>query len=573
MAITLTSSPATDEPVPVSSCLEWCMTPDEADVLDPAGTFAEVTINLPATITPIPSDGATMTIWGHVFTVDSSLGTHTSTAFKVQSVGIGTAANIRSMLNSNLFFLKNTRVTTDGFNLRNTVIAWIACGEQDNFTGAAMDLQLITDMGGTFTVTNGVTPEFVPGYMIQFRLLRGDFVTQEFSAVTPLMGTVPFVDCDTVNAVCVDMMRQARKFLWTKLPALTISSEIDPDESSVTGFFRFQYGWTYRDENCQPLSGDFAESEEVYAVNAAFEIEDKEGIGRFWTPPTPGDGFLRQDFLTTQPTHHTLGEDSFAWLWLLNSFMGVNDLTGSGTGNPFSLDHFRLIIEIYNIGSVVPDITETVEYDSTNQFQVLNFNVSPERVADLAGVDVSTIGKYGVYVNGYDAGETEFMRLTEELQFGVEHVCENLTDVYFLTPPGGIGTIIGEIQEREIQQEATEICLNTNCADDRAEIASRGGRTQANVRSFERVTWKARANYGEREVEFFRSFKASPERWIQVVEKDGGLLSEGVNKTYIAKRFLVEPGGVKIYQSGEYIDLVATGYMTDIPLQSPRYSG
>lgn len=83
------------------------------------------------------------------------------------------------------------------------------------------------------------------------------------------------------------------------------------------------------------------------------------------------------------------------------------------------------------------------------------------------------------------------------------------------------------------------------------------------IRSYEKVTLRARRNFSDEEVAYFRSLKASPERWIQVPET-------GETGGYIAKRLLVDTGGVKIMQSGEYIDLIITGTMQDIPIQSPR---
>lgn len=366
------------------------------------------------------------------------------------------------------------------------------------------------------------------------------------------------------------MVRDAARLINTPMPDLAIDSEIDPADDTVSGIYALQYGWTYRDDECQPVSGEFAETGDVMVVNAAFALEDKSGIADFWQRPTPGDGFLRNRFLTNQPVRHTLGENSFAWLWLLNPFTESGALTGSGTGNPFTLDHIKLMVDIYEVGSAVVTDSFSVEYPAALWYQVYNFNVSPGRIADESTTLLPDIGKYEVYVNGYNSGETEFMRLTEGLQYGVEHACENLTDVYFLSPPGGIVTILGEVLERELEQTGTEICLDTNCTDTRTELAKYGGRMLTNIRSFERVTWRARRNYNAQEVEMFRSFKASPERWIQVQEMDGANVTTGANISYIAKRLIVDTGGVKIYQNAEYVDLVVTGYLSDIPLQTPR---
>lgn len=552
------------------------MQPDTEDGIETPGAFAELEITFLTTISSIPSNGTEFKIWGHTFTVDDTIVSHTSTSFKIVSSGSTTGTNFRRMLRANSFFVTNTSIGTnpDFFTARATKVTWNECGAQENFTGAAMDVLTVLagtlDGGAPNAVSNGVTPVFVPGYMIQFRLLKLDTPTGEYLPIGKFRGIEPRFECDSIGEECINLMRDAARLINTPMPDLAIDSEIDPEDDTVSGIYALQYGWNYRDDECQPVSGEFAETGDVMVVNSAFAIEDKSGIADFWQRPTPGEGILRNRFLTNQPTINAVGEKSFAWLWLLNPFTESGALTGNGTGTPFTLDHIKLIVEIYEVGSATVTDSFSIQYPAALWYQVYNFNVSPGRVADESTTALSEIGKYGVYVNGYNAGETEFMRLTEELQFGVEHACENLTDMYFLSPPGGIVTIVGEVLERELEQTGTEICLDTSCADSRAELAKYGGRMLTNIRAFERITWRARKNYTPQEVEMFRSFKASPERWIQVQEVDGANVTVGVNISYIAKRLIVDTGGVKIFQNAEYVDLVVTGYLSDIPLQTPR---
>ena len=86
------------------------------------------------------------------------------------------------------------------------------------------------------------------------------------------------------------------------------------------------------------------------------------------------------------------------------------------------------------------------------------------------------------------------------------------------------------------------------------------GRLLNQIRSYEKITLKARRNFQEDEVAYFRSLKASPERWIQVAET-------GETGHYMAKKLLVDTGGIKIMQTGEYIDLIIEGTLQDIPVQ------
>jgi len=574
MAITLTTDPASGSPatnpVVVSDCLQWCLQPDVSDVLTTPGTFATVLVNFPSTISSIPANGTEIVIWGHTFTVNSALGNSTANAFKISSSGNITGAAFRQMLNANIFFAQNTVIDDDDITLRNTVVVWNQCGEQANFSGANMDLSAITALGGTFTVTNGTTPVQTDGYTMQTRLFKVDAGTNVASPVTEFEGLKPLIGCDEITETCVNYVKDAARLLFTPMPDLSTTSEIDPEEDTLTGRFLLQYGWNYKDANCQPLSGNFYPSDEVFVVNAAFDTQNKYGIAPYWQrhPDFPIPQQIRQKFLTNQPTFHRLSEHSFAWLWFLNPFTGTNYLTGNGTGNPFTLDHFDLFIEIYENGSAIVTDDAVITYPACQWYQVMNFNVSPQTVADESNIGtlVSEIGKYTVIVKALNSDSSEFAFVSEEIVFGVDHDCgDNIRDVYFLTPQGGIGTLLCEITESEIVQEGTEICLDTPCATSRTEAAKYGGRQLANIRNFDRVTIKSREQYGEQWREYFRTFKASPDRYLMVKEDQPNTLT-----TYIAKRFNPEPGGIKIYQTAEYIDLIATGTLADIPVQTPK---
>lgn len=575
MAITLTTDPASGSPatnpVVVSDCLQWCLQPDNEDVFATEGTFATLTVNFPSTIASIPANGTEFTIWGHTFSVNSALANSTATAMKIQSSGNITGAAFRQMLNANIFFAQNAVIDDDGLALRNTVVTWNACGEQDNFSGANMDLAALTGAGATVTVTNGTTPVQTDGYSMQTRLFKVDGVTNVASPITEFEGLRPLVGCNDISETCVNYIKDAARLLFTPMPDLSTTSEIDPEDGdTLCSRFLIQYGWNYKDANCQPLSGNFYPSDEVFVVNAAFDTRNKYGIEPYWSrhPDFPIPGQVRQKFLTNQPTFHKLAEHSYAWLWFLNSFTGTNYLTGNGTGTPFTLDNFEVVVEIWEVGATVSSDSASLVYAACEWYQVMNFNVSPQRIADesAGGILVSEIGKYSITIKARNSGNTEFAFVGEEIVFGVEHDCgDNIRDVYFLTPQGGIGTLLCEITESEIVQEGTEICLDTPCATSRLEAAKYGGRQLSNLRSYDRVTIKSREQYGEQWREYFRSFKASPDRYIMVKEEAPNTIT-----TYLAKRFNPEPGGIKIFQTAEYIDLVATGTLSDIPVQAPK---
>lgn len=570
MAITLTAEPPTTTdfddpatPVPVSDCLRWCMQPDAADGITTGGTFAEMEVTFLSTIVSIPADGTEFTIWGHTFEVDSTVTGHTATKIQINALGSITGRNFRDMLKSNVFFAENTTVVPnpDFFALRSTKITWNECGQKENFSGAAMDLSGLSgiiDGGAPNTVTNGTEPEYVPGYMLRFRLLKYDTASGAHVPIGKFRGIEPRFDCDDIQEECVNLMRDAARLVHTPMPDLAIDSEIDPDLDTIIGRFVFNYGWTFRDDNCQPQSGDLAETGDVMVINSAFALEEKYGIAPYWilSPDFVDTGLDEQKFLTCQPRFHFLSERSFAWLWFLNPFGTLYD--------GLAVDHFDLEIVATDVSG--SSFGAIIEYPAMETWKCFNFNVSPARVADLTAIDISELVRYEVNLRAFDAGETDFRLVSELLKYEMDRSCNSLTDTYFLMPQGGIGTLIMDIDERSVFQEGVEICLDTDCAETRLDLAKYGGRMLTNIRSYEKVVLRSRQSYGEDILRYFRAFKASPERWIQV--RDTTFDSSDV--TYTAKRLLIATGGVKIFQSGEWVELVVEGIMGDIPVQTPR---
>lgn len=546
MALTIASEPtATPVPTPVSDCLQWCLTPAGTDIFTTEGTIADVSIYFPTTPT-VPANGTEFTIWGHTFTVDDTV-PYTATSFQITTSGSVSGFNLRGMLRSNFFFAKNT-VVSQVANSKETMITWNECGEQENFTGDGMDLAALDAAGASTAVNNGTTPVFVPGYMAQVRLLKADNLTNVYSPITPFEGLSAMATCAEAEDFCIDFMEDARRTLYTPMPDLSLSSFIDPDLTTMLGQFKIQFGHTYRDANCIAKSGDFSESDVVYVMDTVFEAQENLMMRRYiYDHPdnSGGQPALSPQFLTNKPQRMALGVNSFAWLWLAAGYQSL------------APTNIVLRTNVFYKNGTSAHVDEN--HDPLQAYQVHCFNVSPGRLLSLFSlVDLSTVSHYFIRATA-DSGSV----VGWDTYFSVEEACEGLVDVYFKTPAGGIGTMLCELTETEVIQEGTEICLNTPCGTSRLEGAKYSGRMYTQVRSYEKVTLRARRNFSEEEVAYFRSLKASPERWVQVPET-------GVLGDYIAKRLLIDTGGIKILQSGDYIDLVITGTLQDIPIQSPR---
>lgn len=532
-------------PVPVSDCLKWCMQPDDADVVESPGTNAWVQVVFPNSFT-VPANGTTFKIWGHTFTFDTSVD-YTATSFDADGEVGPARNNFVRMIEANLFFRR--AVIVHRVSTNTVLISWKVCEPQSNFTGANLAMTAFTGFGATVTSAQGASPVYVPGYKINVQLMKliGNTGVNSFLPISALVGIEPKKTCEGAEEVCVNLMGEARRTLFTPMPDLTDTSEIDPQEQNMTGRFALAYGWLYRDDECQPQTGTTRQSDDTLVLNSAFPPEDPDGLEPYWYA---AGGLVPVKFLTNQPETISVSRHTKSWLWLTCNWL--EDLP------TFAL--LRLRVVVYKVGLAGVFDTITVDYQPCEWWQVKNFNVSVGRVLTLSGLSFDELESYEVQVVPVTSSGSVLHVGTEYKKFLVNKECENTTDVYFVTPPGGIGTMLVQTVDEEVEQQGNEICMDIPCGTSAADVAKYGGRSLSNIRSFERVTVRAVDDYGTDALAYFKSFKASPERWLRVASGDG----------WAAKKFIVETGGVKVFQQGKSIELVATGYLADIPLQNPK---
>ena len=544
------------QPVPLSDCLQWCLQADAADGITTLGSQATVVITWPATPT-VPANGTEFTLWGYTFTVDNSAA-YTSMSFQVTTSGTTTARNMVNMLNANLFFRRAARIIVSGATSREVQITWTECREQQSFGDDAMNLDALVAAGASKVVTNGVSPEYVDGYRLIFRLLKYSTAAQTFLPVTQFEGIEPNRGCSTIEETCINLIQDAAANLYTPMPDLVTEGEPDNLTDSVTGRFKLEYGWTYRDANCQPKSGTLRQSNEVLVWNAAFEPKENYGVRRYWMGADGGypDGQFLPDFLTTQPKRLSICTDSYSWLWLLNSF--ADDYPDAGS--------LLLRIAVYKKGVV--GVAETLEftYPVVEWYQHYVFNVSAGRVLENAAlVTAETLESYEVQVVLLDSSDEILANASEYLAYVVApSCCEKSTDVYFLTPAGGIGTMLVRVEETEIVQEGKEILTDVPCntAGDFQTVRARyGGRSLSQITAYERISISAVEMATDENVQYFKHFKMSPQRWVRMEAADG---------THMAYKFIPEPGGVQIFRAGENVVLRASGRLIDVTLQQPN---
>lgn len=542
MALNLISEPVQNEPIPISDCLRWVFQADDADVVTTPGVQAELVVVFPSSPSD-PGNGTEFTIWGHLMTTNSAT-QYTATSFKVQAGDqLDTANNFAAMIASNFYFNRAVTIDVTGGTV---TITWNDCGEQENFGAEQMEFSnIIGNAITSATPTNGTTPVYVNGYRIQYRMWRID--TNDGANSGPIMayeGMTPNLLCDTSEESAFDGMPTARELLNTPLPTLD-NSHPGIDYNGMIQYFTLEYGWTYRDESCQALSGDFAFSDRPSVWNAYFQPEDVYRIRKYWPDASgglpPGQTYVK--FLTTQPSKMWMFIDSKCWLWYM-----INESTQSFT----TIDLH--VIATKKDGSSITTTTTVVN----SGYGINAVNVSPSFIISLglSGVTALTLSYYTVSILLDDTTQ-----VTEEITYYIEPGCANAeldTDLYFLTPIGGIGTIPVRITERNANQSGDEILLDVPCTASRADKGKYGGRTLSNIRSYESFTYRSIDN-GPEITAFFKDLKLSPQRWVRRRAEDG---------TWIARKLIIEPGSIKIYEDGQKVTAEVTGYLGDIQIQS-----
>lgn len=568
--ITITSEPPSvassagvttpkEPPVPVSDCFRWCLQADTADAITTPGGQASVVVLFPA-VCSVPANGTAFKIWGFDFTVEDS-SDYSSTSFKVETLGFLTFINFANMIGANLFFNRAVTLTAVvvGSDFEVT-LTWNECRAQERFSAPDMDFAALdAGVGSTSSFTNGSSPVYVEGFKIVVRSV----VYQDATLTSYPLGRLEALEadllCSSVAEICVDFRPDIEQQLFTRLPDLTATSFIDEVENgrSLMRLFAIEYGWIYRTD-CQVQSGTIARSKRVLGINAALPVEDKYGMRRYWHDHPDGypPGQTEPEFLTYQPkTRHVLCLDSFSWLWLTNNFQqdyGAN---------------YRLVVKFSLYKSGVNGVFEEFEHtamnsvsDSNSWYQAVNFNTSPAFVlanaptltsADLVGYDVQVFGKETFT-------ETVLFTASESLRFEVINVCNNCTDVYFLTSPGGIGTQPVTVKEREVVSSGSEIKVNTSCDLSNTDRARYGGRSLVSLRSYERVTFEVNLPNTPECERWIKDLRKSPQTWLKVSDLDGDPL---------ARKMILDSGSVKIFKTGEGISVEMTGYLSDIPTQ------
>ena len=545
-----------EPPIPLSDCFRFCLQPDDADVILTPGVKANIVFVIPATCT-VPADGTAFKIWGNDFTIESATD-FSATSFKVATSGLLTTLNLVNMFQANVFFKRAGTVTAVPVGATFEVtFTWNDCREQNNFTGGNMNLTVFTTIGGSATKTDGVSPVYVEAFRVICNTVRYQDGTDNYDDLGALVGLEVEKLCDEVGVVCIDIQPDIEADLYTIMPELSASSFISSIDNgrSMMRFFSLQFGWTYRD-NCVAKSGTITRGNRILALNAAFDVDDPYQMRRYWHGHQGGlpPGQSVVDYLTTQPKSITLCEDSYKWLWLLNAWQD--------DWPEYALTAYFTFYGDTPISSFWVVINNPAT-DGSAHYQPVSFNVSPSYIRDTLGISLNGITGYEVAVFGTDPldGSDIWFNATEYLKFDLcKDCCGDSTDIYFLSPTGGIDTMLVRLDEIEtLQSGGEEIRTNIPCTTNRKQRAINGERNLVATRVYQKVKLSVKIPRSADWERWVKHLRQSPQRWLRVKDESGA---------YIAKKIIFEAGAITQQKTGEGVTVEMVGLLQDIPTQA-----
>jgi hypothetical protein len=120
--------------------------------------------------------------------------------------------------------------------------------------------------------------------------------------------------------------------------------------------------------------------------------------------------------------------------------------------------------------------------------------------------------------------------------------------------------MVVEVVDQSVTREGTEVNLYVPCAWDFDKTNKQGGRTLVNLRNYETKTIRASALSNSKEsIDWFQDFILSPVKFIKEVSGD----------VEFARKIIIDPGTVQISSAGEFAEMTATVYLSDISVQNP----
>jgi hypothetical protein len=529
---TLSLQPGDSIPIPKKECLKYCIIPFEV-VLDEAAQ-AEAYIEFDGTAY---AAGIDFVFAGFTFT--TSAATTAFDRFPFTGVALTDANAFIDALNLNaLFFGFVTIVRTQPVpGTYRVTVTWNSNGDQPNwdfdFTGGFLPAP---PPNGE---TNGGAVVLREGFKLRYQLFAYD-IDDNIVAVTDMESVTPRVTlASAVPRMCFDFMDDVKGLVGTTWPGLGLN-DIQLDEAFRIRLF-LKYGGI-QIENCEVTEFDFLQSDTVWLVNSAFQIDDEGKFTPYHFPDTNPPRWL-----TVRPTALAVRSDAYYWLWIY-----CNHITESAVYDTYRVSYDYLDSD----GVSISTFTSPTEPTEDGVYIV---PCGPMNSPGIPGGTAAIVVLLQVWQNVLEAWVDASTERTVTISDGS---CKP-TEFHFIEDLGAYSLLYASEPEEIIHNQENQVFeLGENCPDDiyaRDHVVGRvlsGGRSRANIRSYKRYRCEVMGYDTAETQEWFRQFRDSEDI------KHRYATAEGIT---VMRNIILEADETVMSKEGEYLTMsFVFRYHTDL---------
>lgn len=493
------------------------------------------------------ADGDEIVIMGYTFTVDSTSGSTSTTWNGGSNSGIINAGFFRDMLNKSFQFVDFiVELNTDEANPR------VLLYSKGNFNVQNWDE--IDDSGLTNgivgAVVNGQAPQYVNAFRILYRMEFFDGtnwcpVCNNWNAAPVPVGA----DYSPLT-LDVDVHGQLSNLVKTRTPKLS-QTAVELDQT-ITKLVRLRASSRQLNNEGALAYGDVLTTDEATIVNAALQVDGPSDFSGYTYQYGAGNNDVSGKFWTSRPQVSVANKNENIWLWAYANLQSVYE----AEGETVSAVVYTLETKFYNENGLLGSSETTV----ANNDGVLIIPAGPANgIHPLTTQPLAT--RYEITLMGVatiGSGDTRDLNVTETMVIHINSASCEEVQLFFLSPRGGYDTLtFNRTNALEITTQMQEICIDEPCGGDIIDT----GKSQFGGVSAERLVLETTGYQKNTALRrYLRDFKISESRFILAQDEDG---------QNILRRFLVEPGTLRVWQDGEKLRLSVAGtYGNELKQQS-----